>query len=75
MLEVGSGDGRLTWRYAARAGHVTGIEPDPARLQRALASLPASLKDRVEFHNLGLEDFAARGQAGPFDLALLAWSL
>jgi ubiquinone/menaquinone biosynthesis C-methylase UbiE len=75
VLEVGCGDGRLTWRFAAEAGHVTAIDPDPARLQRALKDFPASLRGRVEFHNLGLEAFADRAQAAPFDLVLLSWSL
>ena len=25
VLEIGCGDGRLTWRYAEAAAHVTGI--------------------------------------------------
>ncbi|HZY41350.1 MAG TPA: class I SAM-dependent methyltransferase, partial [Anaerolineae bacterium] len=28
VLEIGCGDGRLTWRYAAGAAHVTAIDPD-----------------------------------------------
>ncbi len=28
ILEIGMGDGRLTWRYAHSAGHVTGIDLD-----------------------------------------------
>ena len=27
ILEIGSGDGRLTWRYAEKAAHVTAIGP------------------------------------------------
>ena len=27
VLEIGCGDGRLTWRYADRAAHVTAIDP------------------------------------------------
>ena len=27
VLEIGCGDGRLTWRYAERAAYVTAIEP------------------------------------------------
>ena len=27
VLEIGCGDGRLTWRYAEAAAHVTAIEP------------------------------------------------
>ena len=27
VLEIGCGDGRMTWRYAGAAAHVTCIEP------------------------------------------------
>ncbi|HEY2965307.1 MAG TPA: class I SAM-dependent methyltransferase, partial [Actinomycetota bacterium] len=27
VLEIGCGDGRLTWRYADRTAHVTAIDP------------------------------------------------
>jgi 16S rRNA A1518/A1519 N6-dimethyltransferase RsmA/KsgA/DIM1 with predicted DNA glycosylase/AP lyase activity len=36
VLEVGCGDGRLTRRYAHRAGSVLAIDPDPSRI----AALP-----------------------------------
>ena len=38
VLEIGCGDGRLIWRYANRAAHVTAI--DPAANQIALACDP-----------------------------------
>ena len=75
VLEIGSGDGRLTWRYADRVAHVTGLDPDPDRFQKALASFPEHLHKKVELHNLALEDFAEQAHTDPFDLALLAWSL
>jgi cyclopropane fatty-acyl-phospholipid synthase-like methyltransferase len=75
ILEVGSGDGRLTWRYAGDAAHVTGIDPDTERYQRALADFPPPLKDKVLFHNIGLNDFAARAHKDQYDIAILAWSL
>jgi cyclopropane fatty-acyl-phospholipid synthase-like methyltransferase len=28
VLEIGCGDGRLTWRYVLSAGRVTGVDPD-----------------------------------------------
>jgi len=73
VLEIGCGDGRLTWRYAGRAARVSAIDPDLARLERALANRPAGF-DRVEFQNVSLEDFAARTRE-KFDLAILSWSL
>jgi len=74
VLEIGSGDGRLTWRYADHVAHVTGIDPDAERFQKALAAFPSHLRDKVQLHNLGLEDFTAQAHTDQFDLAILAWS-
>ena len=45
VLEIGSGDGRLTWRYAGRAAHVTAIDPFAegiTRARRCSAARPGS---------------------------------
>lgn len=73
VLEVGCGDGRLTWKYAAGAARVVGLDPKPEKIARARASTPPHLAGRVEFHAVALEDFPAR--PGEFDRAVLAWSL
>jgi cyclopropane fatty-acyl-phospholipid synthase-like methyltransferase len=75
VLEIGCGDGRMTWRYADHAARVTGIDPDPERLQRAPADFPPHLKTKVELHNIGLDDFAAQAHTDQYDIAILAWSL
>lgn len=75
VLEIGCGDGRLTWRYAEATGPITAIDPDPERIQQALNTCPASLREQVKFHNLNLEQYTAQVQSAPFDLAILAWSL
>jgi cyclopropane fatty-acyl-phospholipid synthase-like methyltransferase len=75
VLEIGCGDGRLTWRYADHAAHVTGIDPDADRINNALAAFPRHLRKKVELHNLGLDDFAAQAHTDQFDIAILAWSL
>jgi cyclopropane fatty-acyl-phospholipid synthase-like methyltransferase len=75
VLEIGCGDGRLTWRYANTAARVTGIDPDPERYQRALTDFPPQLKSKVELHNIGLDDFAAQAHTDQYDIAILAWSL
>ena len=73
VLEIGSGDGRLTWRYTDRAGRVVAIEPDPKAHAAALADRPQRL-GHVEFVNLGLDEFSRKNKE-KFDLALLSWSL
>jgi len=76
VLEIGCGDGRLTWRYAAKAAHVTAIDPNPQKIARARTGLPPELRGRVEVYDLSLEDFAAGpGEGRRFDWALLSWSL
>jgi len=75
VLEIGCGDGRMTWRYADHAARVTGIDPDPVRFQRAQADFPSRLRQKVELHNIGLDDYAAQPHTAKFDSAILAWSL
>jgi ubiquinone/menaquinone biosynthesis C-methylase UbiE len=73
VLEVGCGDGRLTWRYAEAARRVTGIDPDAEELAIASCECPPHLCSRVTL---------TQAQAGAlpfpresFDVAVLAWSL
>jgi 2-polyprenyl-3-methyl-5-hydroxy-6-metoxy-1,4-benzoquinol methylase len=75
VLEIGCGDGRLTWRYADKAGHVTAIEPGAQQVAVARENLPKHLKGRVEFHAATLEDFAANSAPSVFDLVILSYSL
>ncbi len=75
VLEIGCGDGRLTWRYAGRAAHVTAIDPFAEGIRRANENLPPELRDRVEFHNAAFEDFAAVGRPSTYDIVILSWSL
>jgi 2-polyprenyl-3-methyl-5-hydroxy-6-metoxy-1,4-benzoquinol methylase len=75
ILEVGCGEGRLTWRYAEDAAHVTAIDPDGEAVETARANLPEKLKGRVHFLESTIEDFAKSFSARRFDLAIFAWSL
>ncbi len=73
VLEIGCGDGRLTWRYADRAAHVIAIDPKAEDIETALEDCPAELRERIEFRVARLEDLIL--PAEKFDLALLSWSL
>lgn len=75
VLEIGCGDGRLTWRYAGRAARVTAIDPFAEGIARARENLPGELRGRVEFHHIAFEDFAAARNPLAFDIAILSWSL
>jgi ubiquinone/menaquinone biosynthesis C-methylase UbiE len=72
VLEVGSGDGRLTWRYAAAAAQVVGIDLHPDDLRIARADRPADLAERVHFVRADAEGLPF--QADAFDRAIFAWS-
>jgi 16S rRNA A1518/A1519 N6-dimethyltransferase RsmA/KsgA/DIM1 with predicted DNA glycosylase/AP lyase activity len=75
VLEIGSGDGRLTWLYADRAAYVTAIEPFARSFNEAKEDLPKALDGRVDCQNVSFEDFAAASDAAAFDVAILSWSL
>jgi cyclopropane fatty-acyl-phospholipid synthase-like methyltransferase len=73
VLEIGSGDGRLTWRFAEKAARVVALEPNAAKHAAALANHPRGM-GHVAFLNLGLEMFTKQTQE-KFDMSLLSWSL
>lgn len=73
ILEVGCGDGRLTWRYAHHTHQVTAIDPNPLRLAIALRTCPPSLRNTVTFLRSEAERLPFADYT--FDGALLAWSL
>ena len=79
VLEIGCGDGRLTWRYAAGAAHVTAIDPNAEKIALARQSTPPKLRRQVEFQAASLEDFYAawrfQTRRQRFDRVLLSWSL
>lgn len=73
VLEVGCGDGRLTWRYADRARSVLALDSDPGAVAQARAALPDHLRDRVRFV---VGDITAAGiPPATFDVVALSWSL
>jgi 2-polyprenyl-3-methyl-5-hydroxy-6-metoxy-1,4-benzoquinol methylase len=72
VLEVGCGDGRLTWLYAPRAVSVLGLDPDEEQIALAQASTPPELADRVRFEAAEVEDLS---KTATFDVAFLSWSL
>lgn len=73
VLEIGCGDGRFTWRYAARARSVLALDPDEAAVAQARADLPAHLRDRVRF---AVGDITtAELPTATFDVVALSWSL
>jgi ubiquinone/menaquinone biosynthesis C-methylase UbiE len=73
VLELGCGDGRLTFQFADAAASVYAVDPDEERIAKARASLPEALADTVTFAVAGAAEIEA--PAREFDLALFSWSL
>lgn len=73
VLEIGCGDGRLTWGYAGEAAKVLGIDTDSEAVAEARRATPPDLEHRVRFRVAQAEKLRVR-PAG-FDIAFLAWSL
>jgi ubiquinone/menaquinone biosynthesis C-methylase UbiE len=72
ILEIGTGDGRLTWRVANSAGHVTGIDLDADALRVAASVCPTNIRDNVLFVRAGSLNLPFPRET--FDIAILAWS-
>jgi cyclopropane fatty-acyl-phospholipid synthase-like methyltransferase len=72
VLEIGCGDGRLTWLYAPRAESVLGVDPDKEQIALARSATPPELADRVRFEVGEAEDLS---RTAVFDVAFLSWSL
>jgi 2-polyprenyl-3-methyl-5-hydroxy-6-metoxy-1,4-benzoquinol methylase len=75
VLEIGCGDGRLTWRYADATAHVTAIDPFPDAIERARKRLAQEPDERIEFRRVAFEDFASSNGSSTFDVTILSWSL
>jgi len=73
VLEIGCGDGRLTWRYALAAGYVVGIDLDPISLLKAQQECQPDLRSKVTFALAN--SLALPFPSKLFDVAVLAWSL
>lgn len=73
VLEVGCGDGRFTWRYAARTRSVLALDPDAAAIAQARADQPAHLGSRVTFAVADIT--TAQIPTAAFDVVVLSWSL
>ncbi|NWG34075.1 MAG: class I SAM-dependent methyltransferase [Chloroflexi bacterium] len=73
VLEIGCGEGRLTWRYASASALTVGLDPDKNALRVARIDRPSDLADKVHFINSHAETIPFHKET--FDIALLAWSL
>jgi len=73
VLELGCGEGRMTWRYMALPEAITGVDPDFESLAEALHTRPVSFVDRVTFAQAKAEYLPFPKER--FETALFSWSL
>ncbi len=75
VLEVGCGDGRLTWRYAEKAASVLALDTNEVKVQQAIVSTPERLQLKVDFLVADITDADLELPQGAFDVAILCHSL
>ena len=73
ILEIGCGEGRLTWKYASVSSLTVGFDPDHDALRVARADSPAALRGHVHFTQASANHIPFAKET--FDIAVLAWSL
>jgi ubiquinone/menaquinone biosynthesis C-methylase UbiE len=73
VLEIGCGEGRLTWRYAPACLLTVGLDPDKDALRVATIDRPSDLNEKIQFANAQAEHIPFNKET--FDIAILAWSL
>ena len=73
VLEVGCGEGRLTWQYAKDARSVVAVDLDHDALRIAKVDRPSGLEDKSHLACADSEHLPFSKEK--FDIAILAWSL
>lgn len=73
VLEVGCGDGRLTWRFAEPTRSVLAVDPDAVAIEQARACVPDDLRPKVAFQVADMT--SASMPRAAFDVVVLSWSL
>jgi ubiquinone/menaquinone biosynthesis C-methylase UbiE len=73
IVEIGSGEGRLTFKVGRAAASVFAFDSDVAAIRKARTETPKGLRRSVRFE---VADAASLElPKGEFDLALFSWSL
>ena len=73
VLEIGCGEGRLTWQYARDARSVVAVDLDRDSLCVAKVDRPSGLEDKIYLACVDSEHLPFSKEK--FDIAILAWSL
>lgn len=73
VLDVGCGEGRLTFKFASSARHIMAIDPDTKSIKEARKNTPRELVSKVEFRVGKAEELPFSDQS--FDVVCFTWSL
>lgn len=73
VLEIGCGEGRLTWKYARPTKQVVGIDTDLNGVRVAHYDMPTDLRKTTAFTCASSLNLPFPHES--FDIALLSWSL
>jgi ubiquinone/menaquinone biosynthesis C-methylase UbiE len=72
LLEIGCGDGRMTWLYGYEAGSIAGVDIDYDELRAALDDLPKDMPAAAIFVDAEAENLPF--PSTHFDAVIFAWS-
>lgn len=75
VLEVGCGDGRMTWRYADQAVSVLALDTSDVKIQQAIDNTPGRLRGKVEFKVADITDARLELPDDAVEVAILSHSL
>lgn len=73
VLEVGCGNGRVTWRYADEVASVLAVDLNPDRISEASAATPERLRSKVAFRVGDFNEMVLPGDS--FDAVIFSNSL
>jgi ubiquinone/menaquinone biosynthesis C-methylase UbiE len=73
IVEIGCGDGRLTFECGLEAASVLAYDSDEDAIRKARAETPNALRRRIRFEVADAAELEL--PKGEFDLALFSWSL
>jgi ubiquinone/menaquinone biosynthesis C-methylase UbiE len=73
ILEVGSGEGRVTWKYANASKSIVGFDIDKDAIRVAQADAVINASQHVLFFNASAKHIPLKKET--FDIAICSWSL
>ena len=73
VLEIGCGDGRLTWRFADAAASVLALDPDESAIATARERTPDALKAKLPFRVADVTNIKLA--QGAYDIGVFSWSM